>query len=96
MTEPVLCGMTKDKRYKTVKNLILGKYIKTLNEIFDTIPYTVVAKNLGIENDRFSLRIGDVERWRIKELFRLAKLIEVEEIEILILLNNQHKAKKGK
>lgn len=86
--------MAKDRRYNTVKNLISGNYIKTFSEIFDTVPKSVVAKDLGFNNERISGLITDVDRFIVKDLFKLAALIEVEEIEIMKLICNQHAIEK--
>lgn len=86
--------MTKDKRYKSVNSLISGGYVKTLIEIFDTIPKSVVAKDLGVSLDRFTKMINDVERFGIRNLFRMAQLIEVDEIMILNLIYHQYQADK--
>jgi len=86
--------MPKDKRYISVKNLISGGYVKTLAEIFDTIPKSVVAKDLGISLDRFTIMINDVERFNVRKLFRMAQLIEVDEIMILNLIYQQYQIDK--
>lgn len=89
--------MAKDKRYNTVKNLISAGYIKTFMEIFDTVPKSVIAADLGFNNDRINNLMANVERFIVKDLFKLASLIEVEEIEIMKLICNQHVAdKKGR
>jgi hypothetical protein len=89
--------MPKDRRYITVKNLISAGYIKTFREIFDTVPKSVIAADLGFNNDRINNLMANVDRFIVKDLFSLASLIEVEEIEIMKLICNQHVAdKKGK
>jgi hypothetical protein len=82
--------MAKDRRYNTVKNLILGGYIKTFSEIFDTIPKSVVAHDLGFNYVRMNNLIRDVERIIIKDLFKLASLIEIDEMDIMRLVYNQY------
>lgn len=81
--------MTKDKRYKTINHLITGGHIKTLIEIFDTLPKSVLAKDLGISLDRFTKMINDVERFSVRNLVRIANLIEVDELKIFTLIHNQ-------
>jgi hypothetical protein len=89
--------MPKDRRYKTINQLISTGQLKTLGEIFDTLPKSVVAKDLGISLDRFNKMINDVERFGVRNLFRIAALIEVDEILILNLVYHQYLAdKKGK
>lgn len=89
--------MAKDRRYTTVKNLISGGYIKTFREIFDTVPKSVVAKDLGINNVRFNSLMENVDKFVVKDLFKMAELIDTEEIAILNLVYHQYLAdKKGK
>jgi hypothetical protein len=86
--------MAKDRRYKTINQLISGGHLKTLAEIFDTLPKSVVAKDLGVSLDRFTKMINEVERFSVRNLFRMAALIEVDEILILNLVYHQHQAEK--
>jgi energy-converting hydrogenase A subunit M len=83
--------MTKDKRYSTVKKLISARLLKSFSEIFDTIPKTVVAKDLGLEIVRFSGMIKDVRKFRVDVLCRLADQIGVDEKEIFDLIYAQLK-----
>lgn len=82
--------MAKDRRYNTVKNLISGGFIKSLNEIYDTIPKSVIAEDLGFNSTRINNLIAHVDRFIAKDLFKLAELIGVDEIEIMKLVCNQH------
>jgi len=82
--------MVKDKRYTIVKNLIAGGHIKNFRELFDAIPKTVVAHDLGINNVRFTELMDDMGRYFVKDLFKLSELIEVPEIEIMKLICNQY------
>lgn len=89
--------MVKDKRYINAKNLILGGHIKTFRELFDAVPKTVIAQDLGINNVRFNDIMNDVGRFFIKDMFKLAELMDIPEIEIMKLICNQHVAdKKGR
>lgn len=86
--------MTRDKRYSTVKKLISGNYIQTLSELFDTVPKSVVAKDLGLNGVRINNLINNVGRFYVKDLFKLAEVVGVDEIEIMKLICNQHAADK--
>ncbi|TXJ23509.1 MAG: hypothetical protein E6Q24_17500 [Chitinophagaceae bacterium] len=86
--------MVKDKRYTNVKNLISGGHIKNFKDLFDVIPKTVVAHDLGINNVRFTELMEDVGRYFVKDLFKLAELIEVPEIEVMKLICNQYSTDK--
>lgn len=82
--------MAKDRRYNTVKNLITGGYIKTFIEIFDTIPKSVVAHDLGFNSVRMTNLMNNVDRFILKDVIKLASLIEVDAMEILKLIYSQY------
>lgn len=82
--------MAKDRRYNTVKNLITGGYIKTFIEIFDTLPKSVVAQDLGFNNVRMTNLLNNVDRFIMKDVFKLAALIEVDAMDLIRLIYNQY------
>jgi predicted nucleotidyltransferase len=67
----------KDHRYKTVKILIQGKFIKNFRQIFDHIPKTVVASALHTNNNRMTDLINEPGDMRVGEMYKIAKLIGV-------------------
>lgn len=81
--------MIKDKRYISVKNLISGGHIKCFREIFDTIPKSVVYKDLGMNNERFTNLMFNVNLFLLNDLFRIADLIETDKKNILDIVYNQ-------
>ncbi len=87
--------MAKDKRYTNVKNLFSAGHIKAFREIFDVIPKSVVARDLGMNNVRFTKLIKNVDRFVVKDVNRIAKLVGVDEQEFMILLMKQHVADKA-
>jgi len=82
--------MVKDKRYKTVKNLIDGGYIITFRQIFDTLPKSVLYKHLGINSVRFKNLIYHVDLFILKDIFRMANYFEVEGDIMLQLIYKQY------
>lgn len=92
--------MVKDKRYKTVNNLISAGYIKTFREILDTLPKTTIAKDLGMHHQTFSKLVEHPDRFTFKDAARIATLIGVEWIAVINLIYHQceedKKAKKKK
>jgi hypothetical protein len=89
--------MGKDKRYTTVKNLISGGFINSFQDIFETIPKSVVARDLGMNNVRISKLMNNVDGFVFKDIFRLAALLEVDKKILTILVCDQFdKSKKGK
>jgi hypothetical protein len=89
--------MARDRRYTTVKNLISGGFINSFQEIFDTLPKTTVSRDLGMNNMRFSRLIKNVDQFVIKDVFRLAAFLEVDEMVLMNLIYRQYRTdKKGK
>ncbi len=79
-----------DRRYTTVKNLISGGYIKSFLEIFDILPKSVVARDLGINNVRFSKLIDHVQLFLLKDIYRFAEFIEVDGMDLLYLIHQKY------
>jgi hypothetical protein len=84
--------MAKDKRYSTVKNLISGGYITTFREITDTLPKSTIAKDLGMHHQTFSKLLDNPEGFTFKDTFRIAALLEVDEMAIIGLVYRQCEA----
>lgn len=82
--------MTKDKRYIIVKNLIESGHIKRFRDIFDVLPKSIIYKDLGMNNERFSNLMSHVELFLLNDLFRIADLIEVEKSKLLEIVYNQY------
>ncbi|AXY76672.1 hypothetical protein D3H65_22930 [Paraflavitalea soli] len=85
----------KDRRYLTVKRLIEAGHITVFKEIFDTIPPSRVAKDLGFNYLRLVKLTDQVDGWILKDVYELAKLIDVEGKVITDLIHNQY-AQAGK
>ncbi|WEK36070.1 MAG: hypothetical protein P0Y53_01030 [Candidatus Pseudobacter hemicellulosilyticus] len=88
--------MARDKRYVAVKALIENGRIKMFQEIFEFIPKTVVAADLGKHNVRFSKMIGRVEKFTNEELFLLAGFIQIPNEKIIELMMNQYNHRRVK
>lgn len=88
--------MPKDKRYNITKLLIQSGDIKTLAEVFDVIPPSVVAKDFGTNNTRFSKLTTNPELFRVKEIYRLSDLFEVDPLKMFALVNAQYQKKNSK
>ncbi|MFL5745955.1 MAG: hypothetical protein ACJ751_14880 [Niastella sp.] len=79
----------KDKRYTTVNNLITGGFIKSFSQILDTIPKTVVFRDLGMHHQTFEKVVQNPAKLSCEDAFKLASLIEIDEMEILKLIYNE-------
>jgi hypothetical protein len=88
--------MAKHKRYTTVKYLLIDGRIKSFRDIFDEIPKSVVARDLGINNVRFSKMLDNVELFLFKDVYRFAEKIEVEGKILIDLIDQEYMDKKRK
>jgi hypothetical protein len=89
----------KDTRYTTIKDLIEQKFVTSLSQIFDRqlISKSRVARDLGLNPSRFSRNLKNPGRFILKDLYALAKLLEIDGITILTLVANDYEAlQKGK
>ena len=81
--------MEKDHRYKTVKVMIETGNITEFRELFATIPKSVVAQDLGTNNNRMTRMIGRVEQFKIEELYKISRLVDVDFRAFINLVTNQ-------
>jgi hypothetical protein len=86
----------KDKRFSIAAKLIRTNEIKTFSEIIDIVPKTVVAKELGINPERFNRLLATIDLFVIKDLVRLAEVLEVETIAVLHLVDNELPKRKAR
>jgi len=86
----------KDKRYNFIKPMIGDGKIRSFNDIFDYIPKTVVATDLGKKVDRFNALMNKVEGFTLDELFKIARNCKIEEGKILELALNEYLHQKAK
>lgn len=64
----------KDPRYKTVSEMIKAKGINTFAGIFKIIPFTIVAADMGFNNNRMKDLIKFPLQLKLVEIDRLAGL----------------------
>jgi hypothetical protein len=86
----------KDNRYMRLKQLILHGDIHTLAEIFEIVPKTTVARDMKISLDRFDRKVKEIERFSLREFFKLTALLEVDEIAVFKLFVADVQARKPK
>lgn len=88
--------MAKDKRYKTVKHLIESGHITEFREIFDTIPKTIVATDMGTNYKRLLRLVENVDQFKVADLYSLAGMFEVDRLVFMKLVIRQSETEGGK
>lgn len=86
--------MPKDTRYDQIKILYEAGYYKQFRDVFATVPKSVVAKDLGMNNIRFTGLIEQPDLFILKDIFRLAALFDMKEETVLIWIQAQRVADK--
>lgn len=81
--------MIKDKRAKTVKQLIDTNQITKLSEIYDVIPVTVLVNFLKTNYTRLTKYNSNPSLFTMGEIIKLAKYFEVEEMIMIKIIYNQ-------
>lgn len=87
--------MEPHKGYNIAKRLIQAGDIKSLKDVFEVLPGTVVARDLGMQYLRLQGMIDNVQDFRLRELYLLAQLIGVEGRVLLLLADVQHQSFKA-
>lgn len=67
--------MTKDSRYKAIKAMLEADNFKSFKDLFEIIPRSVVAADLGIHYNRFVQRINNPEDFSLREIIMFSGLI---------------------
>lgn len=70
--------MLKDNRYNYVRSVWKAGDLTTFNDIFQIIPRSIVAKDLGLNYERFVKKIFRPERFTFEDVSRIARLLEIE------------------
>lgn len=79
----------KDPRYSTIKGLLKAGAIKQFTDIFVWIPHTVVALDFSTNNARMKKMVADPSLWQLKEIYKLAELIEYDPKKLALLAVDQ-------
>lgn len=74
--------------------MITGGHVASFREIFEHVPKSVVARDLGMNNMRFTRLINHVEQFVVDDLFRFAAFLEVDNMVLLEMMNRQYWADK--
>jgi hypothetical protein len=88
--------MSHDKRYITVRILIEGGHITGFAEMFEHIPLSVVALDLGSNYVRFKRLVGNPSRLKLTDIFILAHLFGITEMSMIALIISTIKNKRKK
>lgn len=86
--------MAKDKRHKTVKILIETGNVTEFKDIFEHIPKTTVADDLGIHFNRITRMIENVNDIKVNDIFLFSGYFEIDGKVMFDLIYNQHNSKK--
>ncbi len=88
--------MARDSRYKSVKALIENGTITHFNQMFEFIPKSIVAADMGKQNIRFTRLMGHVEKFTLEDIYTLAKFLEVQDNTVYELAYKEYLHQKGK
>ncbi|HEV3250550.1 MAG TPA: hypothetical protein VGZ71_06340 [Puia sp.] len=81
--------MSRDSRYETVRKLITSGQLDNFREIVSIVPKTVIRKDLGMHHKTFDSLLNNPTKFTFANAFRLASLIQVEEMDIITVLYRQ-------
>jgi hypothetical protein len=87
--------MIKDNRYNIARIFIEKGEIKTIAQIFDYIPKSVVSHEIKTNNNRFTRLINDPLEFKLIELSKIAKAIGVE-TKVLVNMALQDELRRSK
>ncbi|HEY6901954.1 MAG TPA: hypothetical protein VI233_14960 [Puia sp.] len=82
--------MMRDERYQTIKPLFLKNIIQTFQDIFTIVPKSVVAADLGKENDRFMELTNQVGAFTVQEIVLIGSFCNLSLSEMFILIGKEY------
>jgi hypothetical protein len=86
---------SEDARYLIIKPMLLDGKIQTFLDIFQFIPPSIVAKDLGKRGPRFTELMNGLEDFTLKEMLTLARLFKLTRAEMFQLVDNQLSTRKN-
>jgi hypothetical protein len=88
--------MRKDRRYNTIKLLIEAGQVTEFHQIFEHIPKSVVATDMGTNYNRLVKLVMNTGRFTLEELEKLSTFFDVDSKIIVDLAYAQFIKKKVK
>ena len=86
----------RDSRYNVIKAMIADGNIVTFNDIFEYIPKTIVAIDLGKKVDRFNKLMNKVDGFTLEEIYRIGSFCGLSERQIYELVEAEYFKGKSK
>jgi hypothetical protein len=86
----------RDSRYNVIKAMIADGNIVTFNDIFEYIPKTIVATDLGKKVDRFNKLMKKVDGFTLEEIYRIGSFCGLSERQIYELVEAEYFKGKSK
>jgi hypothetical protein len=78
--------MVRDKRYNAAQSLMEGKRIQRFKDIFEYIPKSIVARDLSLNYRSFISKVNAPNRFTVKDIARMADLIEVPYVQLFEII----------
>jgi hypothetical protein len=86
----------RDSRYNLIKPMIADGKIGTFNDIFEYIPKTIIATDLGKKVDRFNKLMNKVEGFTLEEIYRIGSFCDLGERQMYELVEAEYFKSKSK
>jgi hypothetical protein len=75
-----------DRRYNALKTYIDSGAVKSFTEIFDIVPKSTIVKDSGINYTRLTNKINNPEKFTVKDIVTIGKLIGIDSRKIYDLI----------
>lgn len=87
---------TRDPRYRIIKPLLNEGQIHSFLDIFEYIPKSVVAADLGKKVDRFTELMNRIEKFTVEELLIIAGFCNLSVSEMFQLVETEYLKRQNK
>lgn len=83
------------KKFEKAKLLFEQGLIANFEELFDLIPYSVVAKKINTNNVRMKAKLSDPMTLKLIELEGIANVLNIDAVALFAFVQASEKAKKS-
>ena len=81
--------VSRDIRYKIIKPMLKEGDIQKFTDIFNVVPISVVAVDMGKRTTRFKKLVEDLETIKLEDFLMIGRLCMLSSTEILFLVDNE-------
>jgi len=86
---------TVNKKFEKAKDLFDNGLIKEFKDLFDVVPYTVVAKKINTNHARFKAKLENPISLKLYELKQIADILNIDAVALFTIVLQENSVKEA-